>query len=155
FTQTGQARVVTAGDDGLGAAVVLGATASPDADVVSAVDPDGGGVLGWSAMDGAGRPGVGVREDFGAGGAAAGVGRGPHAGAVAELSIGRASSGDAILGFRQGDAGRFAIVVDRVSAPPATFGVSTPTDWVRPRAARISWDPAASGVAGGVRYSVL
>jgi hypothetical protein len=122
--------------------------------VATAVNPGGGGIAAWSARDAQGRPVVAVRQDFPSGAAQTGLVAGAQAGPVSDLSIGRADSGDAIVAFRQGDAGRFEIVTDRVTVPPAPFQLVGPADWVRPPRAHVSWSLASSSV-GGLRYSVL
>jgi hypothetical protein len=155
FTTGGALRLSSVDD--AGALVPLpasGPAAAPNAMTATAVDPEGGGVTAWSALDARGAAVVAVREDFASGAAQTGILAGTDAGPVSELSIGRADSGDALLAFRQGDAGHVEIVVDRVTVPPAHFGLETPADWVPPRRAAVRWDPAPSSV-GGITYSVL
>jgi hypothetical protein len=145
------------GADGSGALTPLPATgpaAAGDGATVTAVAPDGGGVTAWSALDSRGAAVVAVREDFASGAAQTGILAGAQAGSVSELSIGRADSGDALLAFRQGEAGHVEVVVDRITVPPAQFALDTPADWVPPRRAAVRWDAAPSAV-GGVTYSVL
>jgi hypothetical protein len=132
----------------------LGAPPQPGATVVTAVNPEGGGVAAWPALDAAGHAGVGVREDFPSGAAQAAILASADGGPVARLSIGRADSGDAIVAFQQGEPGRLELVADRVTVPPANFVLETPTGWVPPRGATIRWEPPPSAV-GGVTYSVL
>lgn len=153
FGAAGAARLVVGDDAGLAPARELGPAAGQE--VVTAIGPDGGGIVGWPALDAAGRAGVALRQDFPAGGTQTAFVTGGHAGTVEDLAVGPAGSGDAVVAFLQGRAGRWAIVAARVSVPPAPFGVGTPAGWVRPRQARITWDAAASAVPGAVRYAVV
>ncbi len=121
---------------------------------VVAVDPEGGGLVAYPALDPFGRPVVAVSQEFGGGGAQVGTISGGQGGPVAELAIGRSNAGDGLVAFRQGEAGRYAIVADRVSAPPAAFAVKAPKRWLRPPAVTLRWGAAASSV-GGVTYAVL
>lgn len=121
---------------------------------VVAVDPEGGGLVAYPALDLLGRPVVAVNQEFGGGAAQVGTISGGQGGPVAELSIGRSDAGDGLIAFRQGEAGRYAIVADRVSAPPAPFTVKAPKRWLRPPAVIVRWAAAASSV-GGVTYAVL
>jgi hypothetical protein len=59
-----------------------------------------------------------------------------------------------LIAFRQGEAGRYAIVAERASAPPDSFRVKPPKGWQKPNAVRLQWQAAQSTV-GGVRYAVL
>jgi hypothetical protein len=131
-----------------------GPTAVAGGEPVTAVDPEGGGLVAYPALDSAGLPAVAVRQEFRSGAAQTGVISGGQGGPVAELSIGRSGAGDGLIGFRQGEAGRYAIVAERASAPPASFRVKPPKGWQRPNAIELRWQ-AAQSTAGGVRYSVL
>jgi hypothetical protein len=131
-----------------------GPTAVAGGEPVTAVDPEGGGLVAYPALDSAGLPAVAVRQEFSSGAAQTGVVSGGDGGPVAELSIGRSGAGDGLIAFRQGEAGRYAIVAERASAPPAAFKVKPPKGWRRPNAVKLKWQAAQSTV-GGVRYSVL
>jgi len=121
---------------------------------VVAVDPNGGGIVAYPSLTSAGAPAVAVRQEFGSGAVQTGLVSGNGGGPVAELSLGRSELGDGLLGFRQGEAGRYQIVADRISVPPTKFKVTVPKAWVRPRAAKVSWEAPQSAV-GALRYSVL
>jgi hypothetical protein len=133
------------------------APAGPPAELetptVSAVDPEGGGTVAYEAHDNRGSPTVAVRQQFSAGGSQMALLYGPLGGPVSQLLGDGSESGDALLAFRQGESGRFAIVADRISAQPARFQVQVPSAWVRPGRAKIRWGPAPSAV-GGVTYAL-
>jgi hypothetical protein len=154
FASAETVRVVTDDDNGTSAAPPLGPAAGADAKVVTAVNPNGGGVTAWNATGADGQPGIGIRQDLADGEAQSGTVAGAQAGPVSDLSIGRTSSGDAIVAWLQGDPGRYEVVADRVSSPPSALTVTTPDGWVRPRSAWVRWNPVASSV-GGVRYDVV
>jgi hypothetical protein len=131
-----------------------GPTAQPGGEVVTAVNPAGGGLAAYPALDAQGRAAVAIRQESASGSAQTGLVHGVEEGPVAELAIGRSGEGDGLLAFRQGEAGRFQVVVEQVSAPPKSFRVTVPARWVKPGGARVRWEEAPSGV-GGVRYAVL
>lgn len=121
---------------------------------VVAVDPEGGGLVAYPAVDALGLPTVAVRQEFGSGAAQTATVSGTGGGPVGELSIGRSGAGDGLIAFRQGEAGRYAIVADQVSAPPTAFRVSPPKGWSRPGGVKLRWQ-AAQSAAGDVRYTVF
>ena len=131
-----------------------GPPVQPGAEVVTAVDPEGGGILAYPSLDSQGQPETAVRQEFASGAAQTGLLSGASAGPVGELSVGRSGGGDALIGFRQGEAGHYEIVAERVSAPPGSFAVTAPKGWVRSDRAMLRWQPAASAV-GGVTYAVV
>lgn len=126
----------------------------PGAEAVAAIGPEGSSVLAYPALDAQGRPVAAVRQEFASGAAQAGLLAGTEGGPVAEMSAGSSGRGDALIGFRQGEAGRYEIVAERVSAPPASFKAKAPKRWVRPARAKLRWQVAKSAV-GGLTYSVL
>jgi hypothetical protein len=132
----------------------LGPPATPGGDPVAAVDPGGGGLVAWPALDRQGAPALAVRQELGSGAAQTALVSGALAGPVSELSIGRGGDGDALIGFREGEPGNYEIVGERVGAAPARLSVRAPTGWVRPPLAKLRWAPARSAV-GGLTYSVL
>jgi hypothetical protein len=95
-----------------------------------------------------------VRQEFPDGSAQSGVIEGDVEGPVAQLAAADTEAGDALIGFRQGEAGSYEIVGDRVSAPPVTFSLEVPKKWVKPRKAMLRWEASPSTV-GGVRYAVV
>lgn len=131
-----------------------GPAARPRAEAVAVIGPEGNGALAYPALDGQGRPVTAVRQGFASGAAQVGLLTGVSGGPVDELSAGSSGRGDALIGFRQGEAGHYEIVAERVSAPPASFKAKAPKRWVRPGRARLHWQAAKSAV-GGLTYSVL
>lgn len=156
FATGGQVRQV--GVDGTGkltpAAPVTGPPAVPGAEVATAVDPAGGGVVAYSALDPSAGTALAVDQEFPSGAAQLGLVSAAQGGPIAQLRIDGSGSGDALIGFRQGEPGHFQIVGERVSAPPTSFKVKGPKGWTRPRQVKLSWQPAGSAV-GGVTYTVL
>ncbi len=75
-------------------------------------------------------------------------------GEVGELAVGRSGLGDGLIAFRQGQLGNAAIVATRATAPPARLVLSVPNGWVKPSAARVSWQPAPSA-DGPLSYRVV
>jgi hypothetical protein len=131
-----------------------GPAAVPGGEAVAALDPEGGGVVAYPALDAQGREALAVRQEFPGGTAQAALVSGTESGPIAELGAGGSGSGDALIAFRQGEPGRFQIVADQVSAPPAEFPVKGPKRWTRPALVRLTWEAAKSTV-GDLTYSVL
>jgi hypothetical protein len=121
---------------------------------VVAVSPEGGALVAYPALGSSGQPAVAVRQEYPTGAAQTGLLAGAEGGPVSELAVGASGRGDGLIAFRQGEAGRYEIVAERVSAPPASFKVSAPKGWVEPRAAKLRWEAAPSAV-GGLTYAVL
>jgi hypothetical protein len=135
-------------------AVPAGPTAVAGAESVAALDPEGGGCIAYPALAGDGSQVLAVRQEFPGGAAQTGLLSGVQNGPIAELRIGGSGAGDALIGFRQGEPGNFQVVVERVSAPPASFRVKGPKRWTRPSLVKLRW-AAAESTLGGVTYSVL
>jgi hypothetical protein len=156
FLAGSQLRLMGVDNEGaLGAlATPAGPTPQPGSPVVTAVNPEGGGLAAYEASDAEGHPAVAVRQEYPSGAAQTGLLFARQGGPVADLAIGRSDSGDGLIGFLQGELGRAQIVVERATAPPASFKVTTPARWVRPPEAKLHWDGSAGG-GGPVRYSVL
>ncbi len=156
FLAGGQLRQMGTGPGGgvVGVATPPGPSAQEGAQPVTASDPEGGGLAAYPALDAAGAPAVAVRQEFPSGAAQTGLVSGVQGGPVAKLAIGRSGSGDGLIAFRQGEAGRFEVVAERVSAPPAAFQVKAPKGWSRPAAVKLRWQAAPSTV-GGLSYAVL
>lgn len=131
-----------------------GPAALAGAEAGAAVNPDGGGVVAYPAYGASGRPAVAVRQEFASGAAQSALLTGTQSGPIADLRVDGSGSGDALVGFRQGDPGHFQIVVARVSAPPAAFRVKAPKGWVKPRALKLTWQRSESN-SGRVTYAVL
>jgi hypothetical protein len=132
----------------------LSAPGVPGAAVVSAIDPEGGAVVAYPAQAAFGATALALRQEFASGAVQTGLVSGPLGGPIDELAIGRSANGDSLVAFRQGEPGRFQIVVDRVSVPPAALTVEAAKKWTRPGAVKLRWNAAVSSV-GGIRYSVL
>lgn len=128
--------------------------AVPATPVIAAVNPEGGGVVAYGALDDAGMSTVAVRQDFPRGGSQTGLFYGPIGGQISQLVGDGSGSGDALLAFRQGESGRFALVAAGVAAPPARFTVKVPKRWVRPPRARLRWSAAPSTV-GALTYALI
>jgi hypothetical protein len=145
---------------GLGAAGPLhdpqpDAAPSPgDAGAHVAIDPDGGSIAAWPATGSDGLPAVAVRQELAAGGVQTGLLTGRQSGDITDLSLAGDRGGDAVLGFLQGTGAGAQVVAAGVTAAPATFLVRAPDSWVRPAAARVSWDPAPT-TSPKVTYTVL
>ena len=157
YVAAGATRLL-AGDEGAGGApqregppLVLGqASAEP---AFASIAPDGGGTTAWPAVAPNGLPAVAVREDFPGGGAQDAFLSAPLSGPVADLVAGE-SYGNMLLAFRQGSAEAGQVMAAYAQTPPERFRVETPSGWVRPAAARVSWEAAPDAI-GGVTYSVL
>ncbi|MEA2200843.1 MAG: hypothetical protein QOI89_1439 [Solirubrobacteraceae bacterium] len=155
YASNGTPRVIEGNDQGLSAALSLGpAFVGSELSAASVMNPAGGGVSAWPSADSRGSSAVAVREDFPEGAAQTALVSGGGGGPVAELAVARSGLGDGLVAFRQGPLGQAAIVVTQVSAPPAQFVISVPNTWVKPAAARVSWQPAASA-QGPLRYQVV
>ena len=135
-------------------ATLPGPAAKQGAESVAVVGPEGSRILAYPALDAQGRQMTAVRQELASGSAQTGLLGGVAGGPVGGLSAGPSSTGDALIGFRQGEAGHYEIVVERVSAPPASFKAKAPKGWVRPARARLRWQVAKSAV-GRLSYSVL
>jgi hypothetical protein len=152
FAASSEAQILTGTErGGVTAEVPLGpAVAATGPGAVTALDPNGGGVTAWPAAGG----GVGVREDFPDGAAQAAQISGTQGGSVSGLTAGGSESGEALVGFREGEPGAYEIVGERVSVPPPPFDLEVPKTWVAPDAALIAWTDAEDA-SGGVTYSLV
>jgi len=120
--------------------------------VVTALNPEGGGLTAWPTADGE-TSAVAVNEEYPEGASQSGIIAGGDGGEVAGLSIGRSGIGDGIVAFRQGPIGDAAIVASVVSAPPHQLIVSVPFTWTSARNVEVSWQPAPTA-DGPVSYTV-
>jgi PKD domain len=163
--QSGASRVAFAAGGtirmpGLGAAAPLhdpqpaAAPAPGDAAAQLAIDEDGGSIAAWPATGGDGLPAIAVRQELASGGVQTGLLTGRQSGDVADLGLAGDVGGDAVLGFLQGAGAGAQVVAAGVTAAPATFLVRAPAGWVRPGAARVSWDRAPS-TSQKITYTVL
>ncbi len=157
FLSGSELRQIQGGEGGGGMAPLAtpsGPAGAAGSAPVVAVDPAGGGLVAYPATDALGLPAVAVRQEFRAGGAQTATISGGGGGPIGELSIGRSGAGDGLIAFRQGEAGRYAIVAERVSVPPAAFRVKPPKGWSRPGGVKLRWQAARSTV-GDVRYTIF
>jgi hypothetical protein len=120
----------------------------------SVMNPSGGGVSAWPSQDAAKNAAVAVREDFPSGAMQTALLSGGAGGPVGELAVARSGLGDGVVGFLQGPLGHAAVVVINASAPPAQLVVSSPSGWIKPTQAAISWQPAPSA-NGPLTYTVV
>jgi hypothetical protein len=121
---------------------------------VTAVGAEGSGVLAYPAAEAGVGEGLAVLQGFPNGTEQTATLSGAAAGPVSEVAIGRSGLGDALLGFRQGEAGSYEIVGDRVSAPPSAFRLRAPKRWLRPGQVLLRWIAPASA-SGSLRYRVM
>ncbi len=156
FASGSSVRMVGIDDQGklLEPETVPGPAPLPAAPTVSSVDPEGGAVVAYEADGPAGIPAVAVYQNFAQGGSQSGLLYGPLGGEISQLSGAGSGVGDALLGFRQGEGGRFAIVADRVAAAPGSFSIQVPKHWVPPAKAKVIWAAPPSAV-GYIRYGLL
>ncbi len=156
FVAGNQLREVEADQSGAMVSLPLppGPTAVQGAEAQAALDPEGGGVVAYPALDSTGQQALAVRQEVPGGAAQVGLLAGTEGGPIAEPAIGPSGSGDALIAFRQGEPGRFQIVADAVTAPPAEFKLKGPKGWSRPTQVRLRWTTARSAVTG-LTYSVL
>jgi hypothetical protein len=131
-----------------------GPVAQAGGKVLTEVDPEGGGLAAYPALDSEGRAAVAVRQEAPSGAAQTGLVSGDQGGPVAGLTIGRSGGGDGLIAFRQGEPGHLQIVAEWVSTRPKLFRASAPSGWIKPARAKLRWE-AAPSAAGGIRYSVL
>ncbi len=155
YDANGTPRVIEGNDRGLSGTLSLGPPFSgPGPTAASVMNPAGGGVSAWPSADAHGSAAVAVREDFPSGAVQTALVSGGAGGEVGELAVGRSGLGDGLIAFRQGQLGNAAIVATRATAPPARLVLSVPNVWVKPSAARVSWQPAPSA-DGPLSYRVV
>jgi hypothetical protein len=163
YDANGQPRVVERSDknvlsqSSLATTPFTGSLLGPAQELAAAavVNREGGGVSAWPSNDAAGRPGLGVREDFPNGSVQTALLSGGAGGAIGELAIGRSGFGDALVAFQQGPIGNAAIVAAHVTAPPEPFAVTIAKTWIKPSQLHIAWAPTESA-NGPISYqSVL
>jgi hypothetical protein len=154
YDSNGTPRVVEGGDRGLTGTLSLGPPfVGAELAAASVMNPAGGGVSAWPSAIGE-DPAVAVREDFPDGAVQTALVSGGAGGPIGELGVGRSGLGDGLVAFQQGPVGNAAIVAAQVTAPPAELVLSTPTGWVKPAQAEVSWEPAVSA-NGPLRYGIV
>jgi hypothetical protein len=133
-----------------------GPTAKSSAEpAVAAVDPQGGGVIAYSATDPTGATQLAVSQEQPSGSAQTALLSGVQTGQISGLSIDGSESGEALLGFLQGEPGELQVVGDAISTPPRQLSLLPPSGWVPPSRAILRWQAPVSGVGGGVTYAIL
>ncbi len=148
WTQGGRVNELTGGEQTLGSPVSIGVSGGQ---VLTTVNPAGGGTSAWSSEVGA--PAVDVREDYAQGAYQFAQLSGSVAGPIGGPLLGGSGQGDALLAWTQGTLGQAEVVGAFVQAPPAPFALTAPFGWVRPTQVRIGWEPAPDAIAG-VTYTV-
>lgn len=128
---------------------ISGADPVPQVDASSA----GAAVLAWRYTVG-GRGYVTVREQRPDGVVTDKRLAGPRGGAIKTLRLAGSGVGDAAVAFLQGEGAGAQLVAGVVDAPPETFTVQTPVEFVNAaKALTLQWDPAVHAI-GGVTYTV-
>lgn len=158
YDSNGSPRVIARSDKGELSPSTLGSPFSgsllgPAQELASAsvVNPQGGGISAWPSSDHAGRPGLGVREDFPGGAVQTALLSGGAGGPIGELAVGWSGLGDGLVAFQQGAVGDASIVGAQITAPPAPFPVTAPKTWIRPSQLKIQW-AATESANGPVSY---
>jgi PKD domain len=155
YDSDGTPRVVQGNDLGLSGTLSLGPPfAGADQAAESVMNPAGGGVSAWPSANAQGDSAVAVREDFPTGAAQTALVSGGAGGPIGELAVGRSGLGDGLIAFQQGPLGNAAIVAAQATAQPKELILSTPTGWVKPSHAAVSWEPALSA-DGPLSYCVV
>jgi hypothetical protein len=150
WTQNGAVQDLAASNKTAGQAVALGSTTA--AITPTAIDPAGGATTAWLTPPGE-APAVDIREDYPQSGYQTARRAGDLPGPISGMSLGGDGQGDSLLVWMQGSVGDSEVVGDFVQTPPTPFEVFTPSGWVAPAEANISWSEAPDAVAG-VTYSV-
>jgi hypothetical protein len=129
---------------------ILAPAGSGDPQVASG--PAGSGVVAYPNAR-TGTQGVDVVQDLAGGGTVRARIAAPVDGAIRNFTVAGSGLGDALVAFLQGGGEGTRLVVAAVQAPPQSFLVKPPVDFVAPDEAVVQWDRAASGV-GGLVYDV-
>jgi hypothetical protein len=122
--------------------------------VLIGADPDGGDLAVWQTNATTGGQAVEVQEHYHGAGSQVGSLSAPVGGPVTGLSLGSSGFGDALLGWAQGPTDGLQVVGSVVQAPPQPFTLSTPSGWVTPAQAKVTWIPAPDAF-GHVSYEVV
>jgi hypothetical protein len=153
YTDAGAVKVVTGADSGGDRApVALGPVKGDRAPTTIA--PGGGGVGAWLSTSSAGLPVVDLRQDLASGAWQLAQLSAPVGGSADEPALAGSGMGDALVAFRQGPPGDAEVLGATAKGPPGEFLVSSPNGWVRPGAARVSWESAGEAF-GSTHYAVL
>jgi PKD domain-containing protein len=120
-------------------------------DPVTTLAGDGAYAAAWKTGDGT-NGGVWLREARADGVTTTKGVTAVRGGPVGRLLLAGSGLGDGLAAFFQGTRENGQIAAAFVDAPPQAFAVHTPTDFVRSKRFRLSWDPAPNGI-GGVTYT--
>jgi hypothetical protein len=120
---------------------------------LTTINPVGGGVSAWPALNGE-RPVIDAREEFAGGGWQQAQLSAPLSGPIGTPVLGGSGQGDALIAFSQGPADQQQVMAAVAKAPPSQFQVITPVGWVKGSSARITWE-APSEAFGATTYSLV
>jgi hypothetical protein len=121
-------------------------------DPVVSLGEDGATAYAWKARIN-GRGAVTMRERRADGVTSDKTISGPRGGPVVSLQMAGSGLGDGLVAFQQGGQQFTQIVGASIDAPPSTFNVQTPVDFINDKKITLAWDPAPHAI-GGVVYSV-
>jgi hypothetical protein len=121
--------------------------------VLTSINPAGGGVSVWQAADGS-LPVVEAREDYAGGAFQTALLSAPISGPIGRPALGGSGNGDALIAFAQGPSEQQQVMAAIAKAPPGQFEATTPVGWVRTGAATATWE-APTEAFGTTTYSVL
>jgi hypothetical protein len=153
-TGIGNASIVVGGDDRKlnppdrlddGGSTVQG-------DPVVQLGAGGEAAFAWKARLN-GRGAVTLRERRADGVTSSKVISGPRGGPVNVLQSSGSGLGDALFGFQQGGQQFSQIMAASIDAPPSSFTVQTPVDFVNTKRVALAWDAAPNAISK-VSYSV-
>ncbi len=122
--------------------------------VLTSINPAGGGVTVWPAAGTAGLPVVQAREDFADGGMQTALLSAPLSGPVGPPVLGGSGNGDALIAFVQGPPDQQQVMAAVAKAPPGQFIATAPVGWVSASAAKVSWE-APPEAFGNTTYTIL
>jgi hypothetical protein len=141
YSGGGSAQLVT-GNAFQAASAPAGLGPTSDQQVLTSINPAGGGVSLWPAVSGT-RPVIDAREDFPGGAWQQAQLSAPLSGPIGVPALGASGQGDALIAFSQGPADQQQVMAAVAKAPPGKFEVTTPVGWVKGSSATISWEPPA------------
>ena len=122
--------------------------------VLTSINPSGGGVTVWPAAGAGGLPVMQAREDFSGGGMQSALLPAPLSGPVGAPVLGGSGNGDALIAFVQGPPDQQQVMAAVAKAPPGQFIATAPVGWVSAGNAKISWE-APPEAFGSSTYAIL
>jgi hypothetical protein len=128
-------------------------TGSVPPDPVADLSSEGASASAWRTGV-PGDEGVVLREARANGAVSTNTVYGTESGPVNTLELAGSGLGDAAIAFSQGGRDNGQIVAATIDAPPGSFAVHTPVDWLRASRYTLTWDPSANGI-GPVTYTAL